>query len=813
IDGFDIALTTDFNVNSVTIEDLEIKNQNLLGLQIRQQVVSIRKLKSTNKVRAITADNQGSMLTLIDSELIGIGDASNTSSILYGSGAFIRNVITSGYASALQFNLNGTTPVTEIEGPNITEYVSRNGFIRLCDNLESSLSLAIKETPKISNEDTSLWVNIEDFGASITSGDDSPAIQAALNSGASTIYVPRSSFREGSYTIDSDVIVPNSVRRIIGCEGNISGLGRFVFNAGNDTIQIERFNKLGGGITRNANRVMILKSSILRSNAYTGNSAADLFLEDMLMTEITFKDINVWARQLNAESNGVAITNDGGNLWVLGLKTERRGVKVRTLNNGKTEILGALIYSTTNQTNDIMFEVVDASMTVAGIRETNFANNPYLFLVKEERNGFADTLFIGEGQAGVGGSSLPLFNAYVSEGVNREPIVDAGPDQYATNAMTFDLKGFINDDGLPNGNCNIDFVWRPIANYLYFIEDSLKEQTKISFDSSGIYQFELIANDGEFETRDTTTISIYNNKITTEDHNSDGQPSGSGGDAYIHRNNSNDNYGASQGLPVRWSPSSFHRKAYLKFDISQQTKPIKNIGLLLDVATSNTGQIEHWEYKVYGLKEVADYGTGRLNEEWDEGNNNGGLGLLNDITWNNAPGNDNSGNGLNPTFTTALGSFFTEEGQRKVYHFTSQALIDFINEDTNDLITLIIVRNVQANNVISFASKENIDRLAPSLSIGNFSKPCLIVNSTMDNGFGTLRAAVDCAQAGDVIFFDPILNLQSIKLESTIQIDKSIKISTNEEIQVEIPAILDQAIFQILNTGFLEINNLKLFNN
>jgi len=50
---------------------------------------------------------------------------------------------------------------------------------------------------------------------------------------------------------------------------------------------------------------------------------------------------------LNSESaEGVNVVNDGGQLWVLGLKTERNQVLIETKSDGRTEVLGGWIYNT-----------------------------------------------------------------------------------------------------------------------------------------------------------------------------------------------------------------------------------------------------------------------------------------------------------------------------------------------------------------------------------------------------------------------------------------------------------------------------------
>jgi hypothetical protein len=69
-----------------------------------------------------------------------------------------------------------------------------------------------------------------------------------------------------------------------------------------------------------------------------------LFLEDVNIEPLYVQpNQNVWARQLNNEYYGTKILNDGGNLWILGLKSEAEGTVIESRNGAKTELLGAVI--------------------------------------------------------------------------------------------------------------------------------------------------------------------------------------------------------------------------------------------------------------------------------------------------------------------------------------------------------------------------------------------------------------------------------------------------------------------------------------
>ncbi|HAT10992.1 MAG TPA: hypothetical protein DCS97_10450, partial [Planctomycetes bacterium] len=55
-----------------------------------------------------------------------------------------------------------------------------------------------------------------------------------------------------------------------------------------------------------------------------------------------FRGQRVWARQLNPERAHEQVVNDGGDLWVLGFKTENPSTAFLTRGGGRSEILGGI---------------------------------------------------------------------------------------------------------------------------------------------------------------------------------------------------------------------------------------------------------------------------------------------------------------------------------------------------------------------------------------------------------------------------------------------------------------------------------------
>ncbi|MEO1574061.1 MAG: thrombospondin type 3 repeat-containing protein, partial [Pseudomonadota bacterium] len=180
------------------------------------------------------------------------------------------------------------------------------------------------------------------------------------------------------------------------------------------------------------------------------------------------------------------------------------------------------------------------------------------------------------------------------------------------------------------------------------------------------------------------------------------------------------NFGGAVSVSAANRPSFFSSKTYLRFDLDAiDAPPVAMAALDLEISTTNTGLIAPWTYAVYGLLEAADYGTDRLNEDWLEGAQDGGAALPGEINFNNAPGNANANASLDSAFTTLLERFTLRAGRREVVGTPgSTAFADFLNDDTDGQVTLIVVRESSANNVITFAARENTSGfLAPTLNL------------------------------------------------------------------------------------------------
>ena len=406
VSGFRRGVATGRAVNSQTFERLTLSGQTQLGFHNEGQPVSIRGLKSANTVPAL--GTYGTVL-LMDATLTGAGNAAQSPAIVNYNGGrvFLRDVKTTGYSRALADmqtpDLAAAWRITGADrpgslGPDLVEY-SSTPTVSAFPSPASSLRLPVKETPAPVWEDPARWAVVDSFGADPTGKEDSTeAILRAVNSGAATVFFP------GSYRCGRTIPVRGKVRTIIGLGGSLNygrrDLVNFRIEDGDaSVVEIKHFGHLGGGIAIATRRSVMVRS--LETHTLAGTTAAEggeVFLEDVVGGNFRFRRQRVWARQLNIENEGTHLTNDGGDLWVLGYKTERGGTLVHTLGGGRTEILGGFSYTTTAGRLAPMF-VNHESSVWAFFGEVCYTGDPFARIIEETRGGVIKTIRRNEASA------------------------------------------------------------------------------------------------------------------------------------------------------------------------------------------------------------------------------------------------------------------------------------------------------------------------------------------------------------------------------------------------------------------------------
>ena len=204
--------------SSVTMEHITLLNQSKAGFQLMQNIASIRDLTSVNTVPVIVATGTSALVVL---DGIFSGGAGGSAAITMRSPGqmYLRNIINSGYGAISA--KNGSTVAA---GGSLTEY-SSSAPVSAFSTPAQALTLPIQETPEYSDNNFANWANVKRYGA-VGDGnhDDAPALQASIDSGKSTVYLPF-----GTYKFGSQVIVRGNVCILRGFGGTISDDGTFSY--------------------------------------------------------------------------------------------------------------------------------------------------------------------------------------------------------------------------------------------------------------------------------------------------------------------------------------------------------------------------------------------------------------------------------------------------------------------------------------------------------------------------------------------------------------------------------------------------------
>jgi hypothetical protein len=397
VDGFATGISTDRILNSQTLSRVTIRNASKVGLLHRGQMLAIEGLHVVNAPLAI--DTAG-VLTLLDSDLEASRDATGPAIKLGDGHLYAARVTTKGFASAIAA---AKAPAGNVAGPEITEY-SSHGFETLGEGSpKKGLLMRPEREPDVPFPTQAKdWVCANDFGAKAgDEEDDSGAIQKAIDTaaerGASTVYLLGGKRGDPNwYRLAHDIRIHGSVQRIMGF-----GFARLLAaagpggarNRGNPplfiveddpkapkTLIFQCLHVFGGGgfgiDVRSPHRTVVIRAG---DGRLTAREDTKVFLSNCVGRMALDKGATIWARQWNTEGGGrgpVSNTqNDGGQLWILGMKTEGVSTKVSSLHGGRTEVLGVHNYNYTGARDDTPFALVeDATLSIAGYREVNFNN-------------------------------------------------------------------------------------------------------------------------------------------------------------------------------------------------------------------------------------------------------------------------------------------------------------------------------------------------------------------------------------------------------------------------------------------------------
>ncbi len=396
IEGFAVGIRTGHILNSQTLSRITIRGVREVGLLHRGQVLAVEGLYVAGAPLAVDSGGNG-VLTLIDSVLEGPSGAAGPAIKLEEGHLYAARVTTRNYGAAIVAD----APAGGVAGPDVAEYSSHDVETLAGGWPKAGLLFEPRREPEAPYPDKAAdWVCANDYGARAgDQEDDAPAFQRAIDAaagkGAGTVYLLGGKRGDPNwYWMKQNVRVYGSVRRIMGFGfvrilGGLSSdpdypenLARFVVDEdpnGEPLVVFEHLQVFApqpsfGIEARAPGRVVVCRTT---GGTVIARPNTQVFMTNCVGHCYQQAGSTIFARQWNTERGpekvGVNTRNDGGRLWVLGMKTEAKSTKVATLNNGRTEVLGVHNYNTSGVKDDTAFFTVnDAALSVAGYREVCF---------------------------------------------------------------------------------------------------------------------------------------------------------------------------------------------------------------------------------------------------------------------------------------------------------------------------------------------------------------------------------------------------------------------------------------------------------
>lgn len=504
VEGFGVGVDLAQVQYSVTLEHLTLLNQTIAGARNSSNMLVVRDLTSSQSagVPAVLHGNASAFTTLIEANL---ATAAGATAIDNSAGGFLRlrNIRSSGYTNKLSNKLIGGSTV-ELHSPaalgDLDEFINGTTTTLHPGQRLTGLRLPVTEAPEYYDTNVGDWANVMDYGAVHgNTVDQSVAVQAAMNSGKSTVYFPPAppgqTSESGVFLLRNGITIPPSVKRVVAMMSQIQtgtwpdgNTNVFTVLDGTDSplfidnLWVTSTTTSSYALNTYADAVLTSGSPTLTSasasftSAFVGRMVADLTSDalvclpantyiaavgdantvtlsanatltgtrtvrtggnpdntsalkgahglehasgrPLVMTEVTLNaafrsgcgpvhmkgclvsfvqepGTRVWARGHNMESPpSTRIQNQGGDLWMFGLKIEKFGTIVKTTSGGRTEIEGGFNLPTSpDYSLEPAFECIDASHSLSF---TGYAfqqyKAAYTVQVRETKNGVTHDL-------------------------------------------------------------------------------------------------------------------------------------------------------------------------------------------------------------------------------------------------------------------------------------------------------------------------------------------------------------------------------------------------------------------------------------
>lgn len=372
IEGFDYGIYSTIHQHSLTFKDITLRDQRVAGVFNANQILNFHRLTSRQSRPGVPAIEQHSgFITLVDAELAGSGPAAINRQ---DSGLYLRDVEATGYG-----RVASGVPDDTSAGRVVEMYTQPVGSVPGHEPAPSRIEPP--RTPHVPWGSLDDWTRVEDHirPDEKQNHDYTAALQRAIDSGAKTVYVgPRVFFQ-----LHDTIVIRGRVERITGLGGRFFLKRRqfpkdrplFRIAPGDHPVVIERFGSYGSvawPIDHAGKRPLILRNIIL-GGAVTVGDGSTLFMEDACFPSLKLEPGGrVYGWQFNSESrDGWNVFNNGGELWVMGHKTEG-GYEAGVIDGGGvTEVLGTYYYNNSGPKTPSLFVVREGRLTVVGAPNTH----------------------------------------------------------------------------------------------------------------------------------------------------------------------------------------------------------------------------------------------------------------------------------------------------------------------------------------------------------------------------------------------------------------------------------------------------------
>ena len=373
-DGFDVGIRLNYSGFNMVFEHVTLRGQREAGILSDRLPFALRGLKSNNRVPAIRLTSPDNYACLVEGELVGEGVPEGVAAIenLQGGALYVRDVDVRGYPVAIVSAAGRTTRY--VPPGRVDLFTSHPAKAATPGGSTAPLRLAIEDAPELPWPTPDAWVSVTDYGAvSGDKADDAPALQRAIDDGAEDIYFPN-----GEYTLASTVHVRGRTRRIHGMssrwslENPADGPIFRIEDGRSPVVIIERWKPQPGAndgvfVDHASTRTLVLRQGVF-NNYVNSVRGGKVFIEDVTGAGRVFDGQKVWIRQMNPEARGhgaANITNRGGDLWLLGIKTEGERTAIETTDGGRTELLGVNLYPHQGTHGDPAFICRDAEVALS----------------------------------------------------------------------------------------------------------------------------------------------------------------------------------------------------------------------------------------------------------------------------------------------------------------------------------------------------------------------------------------------------------------------------------------------------------------